>query len=282
MKGAYSAQMHNAKSHEARIGSDDMSVNDVADTASTSLFGINFSNATIDTILDHVISHPAPPGDGAQLMVTTNVDHVVLLREHKGLKEAYNNAWIRTIDGMPVLIYSYIRQKKIPGRVTGADFFAKLMERFTPGKYKLFFVVADDRIEQGLRAWAAKHDLLDDIDIAIPPFGFERDGAYGNALADRIRVHRTTHLFFGVGCPRSEIWIDSHRRELGDCYAFAVGAAVGFFAGTIHRAPPIMRQLGLEWIWRMLGEPRRLGPRYLVRSWGFLLSVRDDLMRKAP
>jgi N-acetylglucosaminyldiphosphoundecaprenol N-acetyl-beta-D-mannosaminyltransferase len=118
------------------------------------------------------------------------------------------------------------------------------------------------------------------VGFEVPPFGFERDADHGRALAERIRANGTTHLFFGVGCPRSEVWIDKHRNELGDLYALAVGAAVGFHVGIQRRAPRVMRDYGMEWLWRLLSEPRRLGPRYVVRSWAFLAAIRSDLNDK--
>ncbi len=130
----------------------------------------------------------------------------------------------------------------------------------------------------GLRDWARSRGFGDDAcGIEVPPFGFEEDERYGEELAARIRANRTTQLFFGVGCPKSEIWIVEHGDRLGDCYAFAVGAALGFFVGTQRRAPSALRRLGLEWLWRVYQEPRRLARRYFVDSWRFVGALFDDL-----
>lgn len=251
----------------------------VPTTISRPLFGVDFTKASIDELLQAVVGVPEN-GQGVRLIVTANVDHIVRLRNTPALRAAYRHAWARTIDGTPVYLYAALRGAGVPGRVTGSDLFARLMDRLDASRHRPFFVIANDIIAQGLARWAEANGFANKVDIVIPPFGFERDAAFGEALAAQIRAHETTHLFFGVGCPRSETWIDAHRDQLGDCYSFAVGAAIGFYVGAQRRAPQFARQFGLEWLWRMLSEPRRLSKRYLIQSWAFFKAIREDLLRR--
>lgn len=249
----------------------------LAEPAGERLFGYGFSPATFAQVLDAVAAMPEP-GQGVRMLVTANLDHVVQLRRNAGLRAAYDHAWMRTIDGAPVLAYARLRKRAVPGRVTGADLFPALLDRFQPGRHRPFFVAASDEIADGLRARLIERGFTpDEIGTDVPPFGFEKDEAFGAALAERIRAHGTTHLLFGLGCPKSEIWIDRHCAMLGDCYACAVGAALGFFVGTDKRAPAIVGKIGMEWLWRVGQEPRRLARRYFVSSWGFLGAIADDL-----
>jgi N-acetylglucosaminyldiphosphoundecaprenol N-acetyl-beta-D-mannosaminyltransferase len=71
--------------------------------------------------------------------------------------------------------------------------------------------------------------------------------------------------------------MQEHARELPDCYGFGFGAGLDYFAGTRRRAPRFMRKTGLEWLWRVGSEPRRLARRYFVTSWGFLAAIIGDL-----
>jgi len=96
-------------------------------------------------------------------------------------------------------------------------------------------------------------------------------------LAEAIREHGTTHLFFGLGAPKSEVWIHENRHLLGDTYALAVGASLDFYVGLRKRAPIWMRNYGLEWSWRVMMEPRRLFKRYFVESWFGIWTVAMDL-----
>jgi N-acetylglucosaminyldiphosphoundecaprenol N-acetyl-beta-D-mannosaminyltransferase len=241
------------------------------------MFGYSFATETPDQMVA-LTTAPPMPGQGTRLIVTANLDHIVQLRQNPNLRKAYDIAWRRTIDGAPVFLYSRLRGIGVQSRVTGADLVPSLLERLEPGFHRPFFVVASEAIAAGLRQWAKARGFAGDaIGIEVPPFGFERDNAYGDVLAARIRDHGTTQLLFGVGCPRSETWITQRRDQLGDCYAFCVGAAMGFLVGTQRRAPPIFRRLGMEWLWRVYQEPKRLARRYFVQSWGFVGAMVDDL-----
>jgi N-acetylglucosaminyldiphosphoundecaprenol N-acetyl-beta-D-mannosaminyltransferase len=96
-----------------------------------------------------------------------------------------------------------------------------------------------------------------------------------------VHERQTTHLLLGVGAPRSEIWADRYRDELGDCYVLSVGAGLEFFAQTKRRAPSWMRRVGLEWLWRLGQDPRRLWRRYLIGSFGFVRAITHDLAGRA-
>ena len=89
-------------------------------------------------------------------------------------------------------------------------------------------------------------------------------------------MHGTTHLFLGVGSPKSEVWVDRHRDALGDLYAFGFGAALDFAAGRVARAPVWMRGTGLEWLFRLGQDPRRLVRRYSVNAVHFARLVLRD------
>lgn len=244
--------------------------------ATKPIFGIRFNNVSLEALAETIGEGPVP-GQKTRSIVTANLDHIVLLRENAALREAYRNSWRRTIDGMPVWLYARLRQQRVPNRITGADLFPQVLSRLAPSRHRLFFVVATTQIAQRMQAWLQNAGFAaGQFGFDVPPLGFEKDVDYGKNLAAQIRANGTTHLFFGVGCPRSEIWIDRHREALGDVYAISVGAAIGFFAGTQRRAPKIFRRCGMEWSWRLLSEPRRLGPRYIVRSWAFLDAIRSD------
>lgn len=244
------------------------------------VFGIVFDQETAEELADVIACQPTP-GQRVRLVVTANVDHIALLRQNRQLREAYRHSWRRTIDGTPVWLYARLRRAGISQRVTGADLFPLVLARMLPKRDRLFLVVASDMIGERMTAWARKAGFsADAVLVEVPPFGFESDEEYGKALSTRIRDNSTTHLFFGVGCPRSECWIDRHRDQLGDVYAMAVGAGIGFFVGMQKRAPAFTRKYGMEWMWRLMQEPRRLGFRYIVRSWAFLAAVVSDLSGK--
>jgi N-acetylglucosaminyldiphosphoundecaprenol N-acetyl-beta-D-mannosaminyltransferase len=113
----------------------------------------------------------------------------------------------------------------------------------------------------------------------IPPFGFESDDRYCQEMAGQIHAHGTTLLLMAVGAPRSEIFVDRYRSLLPPCWAFCVGQAVKIALGLVERAPGFWQTAGLEWLWRVRQEPKRLARRYLVSSVGFALAVLEDRRR---
>jgi N-acetylglucosaminyldiphosphoundecaprenol N-acetyl-beta-D-mannosaminyltransferase len=217
------------------------------------------------------------------LLVTVNLDHVVTLARDAAFRDAYANAWLITADGMPVYLYARARGVNVPERVTGADLCPVLLDRLAPGTSRLFIMPSSAataaRIEEALLARGFAPEALR---FVVPPFGFEDDPAAAAALAGDVATHRTTHLFLGLGAPKSEIWANRHRGMLGDCYVLAFGAGLDFYAGTKPRAPSALRRIGLEWVWRLASEPRRLARRYLVRSWWFLWLVLADIAGSPP
>lgn len=241
------------------------------------IFGIAFDNVSTSNLISAAIRKPET-GQGVRLVVTANIDHIVRLRKDAGLRSAYKNAWVRTIDGLPVMLYAKARGVQESRRITGSDLLPLLLEKLDPNIHKPYFVVASATIETRLSNWMlGKGFAKGDFGIAVPPFGFEHDQTYSDDLARKMRSIQVSHIIFGVGCPKSEVWIDSHRHKLGDCYAFAVGAAVSFFVGTQVRAPNVVRKIGMEWLWRVGSEPRRLSKRYFLQSWPFIRAIAEDL-----
>lgn len=246
----------------------------------TTAFGVDFSRSSLDELVETIVSNPIPTGTGIRLIATANVDHIVNLRKNAAFRAAYRRTWLVTADGFPVYLYAATRGLKLPGRVSGADIFPALMHRLEPERHRPFFVVSTTEAASRLRDWLTARGFAPEaIQTVCPPFGFEHDEKFSEDLAARIHLHRTTHLVFGVGSPKSEVWIDRYRCDLGDCYALGVGAGVDYFAGTAQRAPRLMRRVGLEWLWRFLLEPKRMFRRYFVDSWTLFAAIKDDLTR---
>ncbi|MGY2051401.1 WecB/TagA/CpsF family glycosyltransferase [Methylobacterium sp. JK268] len=246
-------------------------------------FGLSFAALDEGQLARRLAGPLVPAGAGPRVVATANLDHVVQLSRNAAFRDAYRRAWVVTADGMPVYLYARLRGAKLPGRLTGADLFARLMTMLAPERHRCFFMAPSEetarRIEAALLARGFSPDQLA---FRVPPLGFDADEAYSRALAEAIRAHRPTHLFLGVGSPKSEIWSHRYRGMIGDCYVLNVGAALDFFSGTKRRAPVALQRAGLEWAWRVASEPRRLFHRYFVASWRFLWLVAADVAHPAP
>ena len=182
----------------------------------SAIFGLEFSPMTRAELASKVTKEAVPAGAGPRSIYTANLDHIVQLRRNPKLRRAYHKAWAVTADGMPVFLYAKIRGLCLRTRVTGADLFGDILASLKPNTHRCFFVASSSETAQLLVNWLLAHGFdRTSIDYDVPPRGFENDAAYSADLAMRIGAHAATHLFFGVGAPKSEIWIDEHRETLG-------------------------------------------------------------------
>jgi N-acetylglucosaminyldiphosphoundecaprenol N-acetyl-beta-D-mannosaminyltransferase len=235
-------------------------------------FGLTLSLDSASDIASAAIRHT--PAEGVALVVTPNIDHIATIRRFPPLARAYRNAARVVCDGWPVQAYARWCGLHIE-RVTGCEITSKLMGKAPYDRpQRLFFVVDSVRTLLAVYEWGARKGVA--CDAVVPPFGFERDSLYCAGLAQRISTHNTTLLFMAVGAPRSEVFVDTYRAMLPLCWAFCVGQAVRVELGLARRAPGRWQSLGMEWLWRMIQEPSRLGKRYVLASIGFGFAVVQD------
>jgi len=239
------------------------------------IFGLGISPIGQAELLEEVLD--PEPTTGAKLVATVNVDHVVTLRTDARFRLAYDSAWRITVDGAPVYLYARAVGLPVQERVTGADLFAELVERWQPGKHRLFMLVCSQLAATRMTELLKQRGFGEsDLTIEVPPFGFEKDTEFNQSLLERIGAKNPTHVVLGIGAPKSEIWAYEHRHQLGDAFILCVGAAIEFVTGLKKRSPMFLRRIGMEWFWRFATEPRRLFHRYFVRSFGFFLAIVAD------
>lgn len=240
------------------------------------VFGLAVSPLTAKGVAERILSSPRGANAGVGLVVTPNIQHIALLREDASFRRAYADAEIVTCDGFPVYHYARMRGCEVPGRVTGCDIAVHLMaDGAGLAGRRLFFVVDQPETAQAVAGWADRHGV--DAAAFVPPFGFERDEPVSSDLAARIAAHRTEVLFMAVGAPKSEVFVHSHRSVLPPCWALCVGQAVKMALGLTPTPPGWVKACNLEWFWRILLEPKRMGLRYARSVVGFLAAVIGDL-----
>jgi len=123
-----------------------------------------------------------------------------------------------------------------------------------------------DRAAANVRSrWPA----VEVVGTYCPPIGFERDAAENEAILSRVAAVTPDVLIVGLGAPKQELWVHQHRQRLAAKVALCVGATIDFLAGERQRAPVWMRDVGLEWMYRVASEPKRLAARYARDAWIF-------------
>jgi len=203
--------------------------------------------------------------DKCAYVVTPNVDHIVRLEKDKEFQKAYKNADLILTDGKPLIWISKLYGTPIKEKISGSDLFPRLCALAAKRGYKMFFLGA----AEGVAARAAKKlqkrfNGLNVVGTYSPPMGFENDADEMEKIKRIIKDADPHILIVGLGSPKQEMFIMHHKDELGVPVSLGLGASLDFEAGNIKRAPKWMADHGLEWLYRISQDPKRLAKRYLV------------------
>lgn len=232
------------------------------------------------TILDTVIDNLSMAELLTQLnqtggfVVTPNTDHLMKLKTDQGLQYAYQVADYCVCDSKVLQYAAQFLGTPIREKISGSDLFPAFYEFNKDNEeIKIFLLGA----AEGVAAEAQtkinqKVGRSIVVEVYSPPFGFEKDPLECQKIIDLIQASGATVLAVGLGAPKQEIWIAQYRKQLTHIKIFlAIGATIDFEAGHKPRSPQWMSNLGIEWLHRLLSEPRRLWKRYLVDSLPFFV-----------
>lgn len=200
-------------------------------------------------------------------VVTPNVDHIVQLETNKELQDVYANASLILTDGKPLLWIAKWYGTPIKEKISGSDLFPLLCEMAAQKGYKIFFLGA----AEGVAAKAAenlknRYKGLQIVGTYSPPIGFEKNQEEIKKIEFMVKESNPDILIVGLGCPKQEKFMYRYCKELGVPISLGLGASFDFEAGNIKRAPKWMADHGLEWIFRITQDPKRMAKRYLVND----------------
>lgn len=204
-------------------------------------------------------------------LITANLDHLRRLRSDRSgrTREMLRAATVVVADGMPLVWAARLAGDPLPERVAGSDMIFGLTARVGEAGGRVFLLGgrpgAADEAAAVLRS--ATPGLV--IDTACPPFGFEHDDAQRNAVHAAVVAARPDVVFVALGFPKQDELIARLRHDHPHAWYLGIGASVDFVAGRVARAPRWMQRTGIEWIHRLVQEPRRLVVRYLVHGLPF-------------
>jgi N-acetylglucosaminyldiphosphoundecaprenol N-acetyl-beta-D-mannosaminyltransferase len=248
------------------------------------LFGVEIDVATMKQAVARIFQWVEQPAAPCRLVVTPNVDHIVMLQRHEGLRAAYRDANLVLADGWPVVLASRLLCRPLPERVPGSDLGPALFAASPElGTLRVFLLgaapgVAAPPARVIQRTWPT----VCVSDVYSPPIGFEHNEAENAKILRRIEKARPDLLLIGLGAPKQELWAHAHRDKIHASVALCIGATIDFLAGQKSRAPAWMRSCGLEWLHRVLSEPKRLAGRYARDAWNFPRLVWREWLRGLP
>lgn len=242
-------------------------------SARARVLGCEIDRITIDqavAICEHVIEER-----GSAQHVAVNVAKLMAMREDKQLRDSVMQCELITADGQPVIWASRLLGDPLPERVAGIDLMHSLLALAAVKRHRVYFLGAKaDVLERAISRVAATYPRL----VIVG----SRDGHYTDAeegeIAAEIAAAQPDILFVGMSSPRKEYFLLRHREAMDVPFVMGVGGAIDVVAGVRRRAPRLLQRLGLEWLFRLMQEPRRLMRRYATTNTRFLILVMREFL----
>ena len=242
------------------------------------VWGVPFAPMTLEETVeavDDLIESQRP-----SYFITANLHYLMLSNENPDLGEINARAAFILADGAPVVWASKKAPTPLPERVAGSDLIFHLCDLSARKDRRLFFLGAPEGVaEEAAEKLRARYPGIQVVGTECPPFRKLTDAEH-DQLLDRIRAANPDILFVAFGQPKGERWIFENHERLGVPVSVQVGASLEFAAGRFARAPRWMQRTGLEWVFRLLQEPRRLFSRYARNAWFMGRMIVQDRTRK--
>jgi N-acetylglucosaminyldiphosphoundecaprenol N-acetyl-beta-D-mannosaminyltransferase len=212
-----------------------------------------------------------------EYVLCTSVHGLVEAQGDPEIRSALNRSGLTTEDGMPLVWWCRRSGYSNAGRVSGTDLLLAMCERATQTGHRHYFYGGSPHVVETLVSrLMQRFPGLVVAGYKSPPFRpltQEEDAADIQAINDT----RPDFVWIGLGMPKQDKWIVQHVGKIQAAALLGVGAAFDFAAGTKLRAPLWMQRFGLEWLFRLITEPRRLAHRYLVYNSIFVVRALQQL-----
>jgi N-acetylglucosaminyldiphosphoundecaprenol N-acetyl-beta-D-mannosaminyltransferase len=235
---------------------------------------VRFAPWTEREVVDHVIgalANPIPRHGG--WIVTPNVDILRTIVREPAVRELIQGTTIAVPDGMPLVWASALQHTRLPQRVTGASLLDSLCAAAADAGRAVYLVGGASGIAETAVARLNEQYPRLRIDGWSPPFGLESTPEGMAEIRERLIRFGVDLVFCGFGFPKQEQVISQLVDDLPDAWFVGCGASLAFAAGRIPRAPMWMQRSGLEWMHRLLNEPRRMFRRYVVDDIPFAIRL---------
>jgi N-acetylglucosaminyldiphosphoundecaprenol N-acetyl-beta-D-mannosaminyltransferase len=244
------------------------------DNARVNFIGVGIDVLTMDQTLDRV--REAIRSRKRLHHVAMNVAKFVMLRKNDELRADIARSDLVGVDGMGVVFAARLMGIKISERVAGVDLMQEVIALCAREGYRPYFLGARQDVLQ--RAISNIRRQYPSLDIAGAQHGYysKQDEAH---VVEAIRDSSADCLFLAMPTPTKERFLAAHRDRLNTPFIMGVGGSVDVIANYVKRAPPWMQRYGLEWLFRLKQEPRRMWKRYLMTNSAFFMILVTALLR---
>lgn len=233
-----------------------------------SFMGLQIDKLSLDETLDVIedFIHSRKPHQ----IVVLNAAKVVKARNNKKLRDIILSADLIGPDGVPLIWVSKLLGDPLPGRVNGTDLMERLVELSNRRGYSIYFFGAKQEIvEKVVKIYSEKYPNLKIAGFRNGYFSPDEE----TQIVEEIRNAHPDILLIAMSTPMKEEWESRNLQHLNVPVCHGVGGSFDVIAGLVKRAPVWMQKTGLEWLYRIYQEPKRMWKRYLVTNTLFILLV---------
>lgn len=218
--------------------------------------------------------------DGKLLINTINAHSYNTALKDSLFAEALTKGDVLIPDGASVVMACrWLKAKSQPvERIAGWDLFVHEMDRLNRKGGTCFFMGSSEKVLELIRKRAAVDYPNIKVETYSPPYKPEFSEEDNKGIIEAINRANPDLLWIGMTAPKQEKWTYTHWKELDiHCHVGTIGAVFDFFAGTVERAPLWWQEHGLEWLYRLLKEPKRMWRRYIIGNTLFLKNVVKEM-----
>jgi len=232
---------------------------------SVHIFGVRIDNVDLDEAFNRFLVLLNRERTAA--VYTPNPEMIMLAAENKEFRDTLLSGDLVVPDGIGVIYASKIHHLGLTNRVPGIELMERILKYCHSTRRSIFLFGGKPGVAE-----AAGANILDKypgIVIKGIEHGYHKDDAMQGVI-DRINEAKPDVLFVALGFPKQEYWIEKNRKILSAHVAMGVGGSMDVWAGTVRRAPAIFCKLGLEWFYRLIQEPSRVGrmmvlPKFMLK-----------------
>ncbi|MDO4516724.1 MAG: WecB/TagA/CpsF family glycosyltransferase [Bacillota bacterium] len=216
------------------------------------IMGVSFDNLTLDEAIDRGAA--LAQGPGFSYVVTPNPEIVNMARQSKAYEDILNAAGLVLPDGIGVVYAAKILGCPLKERVPGIDFASGLLDRLEVSGGRLFLLGAKPGVAE--QAAANLNARYPNLTICGVNDGYFKDAA---PVVEKIKAAQADVVFVCLGAPKQEKWMAQYGPQTGAHLMVGLGGVLDVYAGNVKRAPEVWQKLGMEWLYRLLHQPSRIG-----------------------
>lgn len=239
----------------------------------TCILGVNIAITNMQDVTEYILSQVDQIR--GKYICLSNVHTTVMSRKDPNYCIVQNDAFLALPDGSPLVLVQKMRGFSGAERIAGPDLMPAIWKATENTKWKHYFYGSSPETIKAL-----KHNLkerypgLNVVGLESPPYRplTEEEDLQ---MLERINASGADFLWVGLGAPKQELWMKEHENKL-QTVMLGVGAGFDFHAGTVKRAPKWMQEHYLEWLYRLLQDPKRLWKRYVVNNIQFIFYSLTD------